>query len=128
MKKYILTTGIILFLIVELVACSSLPDVPTTEEVSQDVEKLTANIFIGKVEGKDDQWTIANPIIEEMDITWVKEKNTLEAEITAFIGDENWKSEDKKTIAVHYQLNESKQWEAQGVNVNNPVIRVIARK
>ncbi|GIP45658.1 hypothetical protein J45TS6_41170 [Paenibacillus sp. J45TS6] len=54
-------------------------------------------------------------------------KEELKAEITAIVGDELWVSDMKKTITLHYGLNESTQWEVQGVDVNDPVIRVIPR-
>ncbi|MBD7970228.1 hypothetical protein H9647_19370 [Paenibacillus sp. Sa2BVA9] len=51
----------------------------------------------------------------------------MKAEITAIIGDKLWVSDMKKTITLHYELNESTQWEVQGVDVNDPTIRVIPR-
>ncbi|TCN01358.1 hypothetical protein EV294_101813 [Paenibacillus sp. BK033] len=52
----------------------------------------------------------------------------MEAEVSAFIGDRQWRSETKQTITVHYRFDTSKQrWEVNGLDVNNPVIPVKLR-
>lgn len=128
MKKIIRTTSIILLLLFGLAACGELPDAPKSDEVLRDVEALASNTFLGEANGMDGKFPLTPLIIEEMDVSWVKENETLDAVITAFFGDKKWKSEVKQTIIVHYVLNASRQWEAQGVNANNSVIRVIPRE
>lgn len=128
LKKIIRTTSIILLLLFGLAACSESPEPPTSDEVLRDAEALASNTLLGETTGIDGNFPLAPLIIEEMDVSWVEEKESLNAEITAFFGDKNWKSEVKQTIIVHYELNASRQWEAQGGNVNTPVIRVIPRE
>lgn len=128
MKKFICTTSILLLLLLGLTACSELTDAPTSDEVLRDVELSLSNILIGKAKDIEENFPLTTLIIEEMDIEWVKGDKTLDAEITAFFGDKKWKSEIKQAITVQYVLNTSKQWEARGANMNNPVIRVIPRE
>ncbi|MFD2115178.1 hypothetical protein ACFSTH_05700 [Paenibacillus yanchengensis] len=128
MTKIIQTTSIILLLLLVLAACSKLPDVPTADEVLSDVEVLAANMLLGETKGSEEKFSLTPLIIEEMDVTWIRGEETMNTEISAFFGDEKWKSEVKQMVTVHYVLNASKQWEAQGVNVNNPVISMIPRQ
>lgn len=109
-----------------LSACGKLPDPPTSSEVLQDIEHLTANTFIGETEGSSENILFNTVVIEDVEMSWNDETN--EALITAFIGDKDWKSEDKHMIQVQYDLNNAGQWQAKGVKMNNPVIRVIPRE
>jgi hypothetical protein len=128
MKKLMWTISIALLLVFGFTACGPLPDEPTADTVLQDAKTLASSLFLGETKGTDEKFLLNSLLFEDTELTWVEDNETRNAEITAFIGDEKWKSEAKQTLTVHYELNATRQWEAQGVSVNNPVIRVISRK
>ncbi|MCR8658488.1 hypothetical protein [Paenibacillus endoradicis] len=121
------TYSLILFLLLFLVACGHSSTEPTEDQILQDTKSFTENIIIGEKVTNNEKFQLTSLSIEEMDIKLNREKKKLDAEITAFVGDINWRSEAKHTITVHYERNASSQWEAIGVNVNDSIIRVIPR-
>lgn len=127
MKKLVYSLSLIILLLLILVACSHPAPEPSEEQILQDTTILTKSIFMGELSDNDEKFQLTPPSIEEADIKLSKKKNELDAEITAFVGDANWISETKHTITVRYKVNVSNQWEAVGVSVNNPVIRVLPR-
>jgi hypothetical protein len=129
MKKIVCTTSLILFLLLGLVACGNdnYPEAPTTDEVIRDVEMSASNILLGDATEKDEKFALSPLIFDEWEVKFTEGKKELNAEITAIVGDKLWISEGRKTITVHYMLNKSKQWVVQGVDVNDPIIRVIPR-
>jgi len=129
MKKVFCTTSVILFLLFGLVACSNekYAKVPTPDEVIRNAEMFTSNILLGDNTKKDEHFPLSPLIIDDWEVKFTESKEELDAEITAIVGDKLWISEGRKTITVHYELNKSKQWVVQGVNINDPVVRVIPR-
>ena len=125
----ICTTSLVFFLFLGLVACGSdpYPKLPTPDQVIQDAEMSASDILIGDATEKDEKFSLFPLIIDEWEVKFTEEKEELKAEITATLGDKLWISDMRKTITVHYSLNESKQWKVQGVDVNDPVIHVIPR-
>lgn len=94
----------------------------------KDIDDTLANILLGKSKNEDGNFSLNAPLmIEEMEMKWTKRKENIEAEIIAYIGDNQWISEASHTINVRYTLNASRQWEMRGLNVNDPVIQVIPR-
>lgn len=129
-KKIVCITSLILILSLGLVACGDVPapKEPKPDVVLKDVAESLSNIILGESTGKDEKFALTHPIqIEEMELDWTKESDNIEAEIIAYIGDNNWISEAKHNIKLHYALNASKEWELQGANVYNPVIHLILR-
>ncbi|WP_191803059.1 hypothetical protein [Paenibacillus gallinarum] len=118
-----------LFLFLGLVACGSEPNakLPTPDQVIRDAEISASNILLGDAAEKDEKILLTPLIFDEWEVKFTEGKEELKAEITAIIGDKLWVSDMKKTITLHYELNESTQWEVQGVDVNDPTIRVIPR-
>ncbi|MFX3634687.1 MAG: hypothetical protein ACE3L7_12685 [Candidatus Pristimantibacillus sp.] len=129
MSKMIFSTSMLLILLLGLVACSNEnpPKEPTADDVIRDIEASASNILLGDARGQDEKFLLSPLIVDEWDVQFTKTKKELTAEITAIVGDKLWVSSAKKTITVQYRLNESKQWTVQGVNVNDPVIRVEPR-
>lgn len=110
-------------------ACGSdhYPKIPAPEEVIRDAEMSASDILIGDATEKDEKFPLSPLIIDEWEVKFTEGKEELRAEITATLGDKLWISDMRKTITVHYALNESKQWKVQGVDVNDPVVHVIPR-
>ena len=127
MKKLMYSTNLILLLILVSVACSHSQTEPAHDQILRDIEALTHNVFMGEKALNDEKFQLTPLSIEDADIKISKRKNQLDAEITAFVGDANWISEAIHTITVHYEINATNQWEAIGVNINEPVIRVLPR-
>ncbi|OAB46779.1 hypothetical protein [Paenibacillus antarcticus] len=129
MKKVLCTTSVILFLMFGLVACGNekYDEVPTPNEVIRDVEMMSSNILLGEATEKDEKFPLSPIIIDDWEVKFTESKATLDAEITGNVGDKLWISEERKTIIIHYGLNNSKEWVVQGVNINDPVVRVKPR-
>lgn len=123
--------SLIFLLFFGLVACGGdlypNPKLPTPDQVRRDAETSASNVLLGDAVEKDEKILLTPIIMDEWEVKFTEGKAKLKAEITANMGDELWVSDMKKTITVHYGLNESTQWEVQGVDVNDPVIRVIPR-
>lgn len=122
--------SLIFLLILGLVACGSESnnELPTPEEAVQDAEMSASNILLGDAAEKDEKIPLTPLIIDEWEVKFTEGEEELKAEITAIVGDKLWISDKKKTMTLHYGLNESTQWEVQGVDVNDPVVLVIPRK
>lgn len=132
MTKMLRTTCIMLILLIGLAACGEKSDIPKPvapkpDEVLRDVEALASNTLLGDADGVDGKFLFSPMIIEEMEVSWTAGDDTLDAEITAYVGDEKWRSEVKQTMIVHYALDASGVWEASGGDMLNPVVRVITR-
>lgn len=66
-------------------------------------------------------------IMDDLEMRFNKVAKGVDAEIIASIGNKLWKSEERKTIIVHYELNRAKKWEVRGIDVSEPVTFVIPR-
>ncbi|WP_160033985.1 hypothetical protein [Paenibacillus sp. An7] len=123
--------SLIFLLFFGLVACGDdlypNPKLPTPDQVIRDAEISASNILLGAAAEKDEKILLTPIIMDEWEVKFTEGKAKLEAEITAIIGDDLWVSDMEKTITVHYGVNESTQWEVQGVDVDDPVIHVIPR-
>ncbi len=86
-----------------------------------------SNILLGDAEEKDEKIALTPLIFDEWEVKFTEGEEELKVEITAIVGDKLWISDMEKTITLHYGLNESTQWEVQGVDVNDPVVPVIPR-
>lgn len=128
MKKAIITlTTTIVLVLFGLTACGELPEPPTSGQLLDDAANLAAGHYIGETESRAEPFPLASLLFDEMDVTWQEEKKTLRAELTAYIGDGQWKSKDRQTLIIQYQLNDSGEWEARGIHMGSPVIPVIPR-
>ncbi|WIV19932.1 hypothetical protein QPK24_04120 [Paenibacillus polygoni] len=121
--------SLVFLLLLGLVACGgeSNPKLPTPDQVIRDAETSASNILLGDAAEKDEKILLTPLIFDEWEVKFTEGKEGVKAEITSIIGDKLWVSDMKKTITLHYVLNESTQWEVQGVDVNDPVTRVIPR-
>lgn len=115
-----------------LAACADspkdIPQVPTVDEVREDIQRKASDIFLGKIEDNDELINLSNVIIDDEEMTFSIEKDTAAAEVIAFVGDQDWRSEHKITIIIHYELTNDKQWTVKGMDIGDPVINVIPRK
>lgn len=97
-------------------------------EILQDAKVLASNTFVGEVVGKNSTIPLTPLLIEEAEVKENREKEKMKMNITAYIGNEEWRSESKHTFHVNYELNEANQWEARGIHVQNPIIKVVSRQ
>ncbi|WP_454192382.1 hypothetical protein [Paenibacillus sp. Marseille-Q7038] len=123
------TISLVLILLLGLVGCGSerSPQLPTPDQVIRDAEMSASNILLGDAEEKDEKIALTPLIFDEWEVKFTEGEEELKVEITAIVGDKLWISDMEKTITLHYGLNESTQWEVQGVDVNDPVVPVIPR-
>lgn len=104
-----------------------LPPAPAPEEVLHDLQEGNTALLALPGDGREGfpllQW-----IIEEEQVDYATDESTLTAAVTAYIGDVQWRSVDKKTIRMRYGLDEEgSAWRLSGMEIGESTVAVAAR-
>ncbi|MCM3782702.1 hypothetical protein M3231_06935 [Neobacillus mesonae] len=128
MRKLNNTIYLVAAVVVFLIGCSkeSLPKPPIESEILQDAEQVGQNIYLGYLSDKDKPFTLSPLVLEDAEVTLLENTPTINAEVTAYLGDDEWISNQAQTFTVQYVLN-SGSWQLNGLHIDDPVINVIAR-
>lgn len=106
-----------------------LPPEPTPEEVLHDLQTDTSSLLglpVGAQRGE--QFPLLELVVEDEEMNFTTSENSVTAEVTAYVGDREWKSVDKKTISVVYALNDLGTWQYSGLNIGDSIVAVAARQ
>jgi|GEM_PF-2587647 len=106
-----------------------LPPEPTPEQVVRDLQEGN-NTWLGRsVDAQPDApFPLMTLVIEEEEIGYSIEEERLTAEIVAYIGDDQWRSVDKKTVRLSYGLDEDTDaWQLSGLEIGESIVAVASR-
>ena len=106
-----------------------LPPEPTPEEVMHDLQNGYSSLLglpVGAQRGE--QFPLLELVVEDEEMVFTASENSVTAEVTAYVGDREWKSVDKKKIGVNYALNDLGSWQYSGLNIGDSIVAVAARQ
>ncbi|GBF78201.1 hypothetical protein PA598K_06812 [Paenibacillus sp. 598K] len=106
-----------------------LPPEPTPEEVIRDLKEGNSTLLGRSVGAQPDEpFPLLTLIVEEEEIAYTTGEAMLTAEIAAYIGDEQWRSVDKKTVRLRYELDEDRDaWQLSGQEIGDSIVAVAVR-